>query len=224
MRILPISEINKLGDGETVPSLTGRLTSIFDVKSGTNAKGEWSIQNATLRDGTGEIKVSIRNRAEIPRSWKGREVVIACNDGEHGLTGIKASDDTYREKTSRIVCVTGSAHIDLVEGSPAPQYTPPPAPMMQAPRQTQPPTNGNSNGASAPVDSVKAARKDLNRMANLYLHCLHAADYVRAEWDKDVEIHGVMSDEQFQACTSSLFIQSTRDGLLMSIPTGSFGK
>jgi hypothetical protein len=84
--------------------------------------------------------------------------------------------------------------------SPAP-YTPPPTPAAPAPAQVPAPVNGNG----------KTAEVRLAHYAKAYLRCIDAAVYVKVEYERK---HGVsMTPDQFQACTSTLFIAGQKDNL-----------
>lgn len=228
MRILPISDIlTQLDHDDTVDSVVAQVIDIHKRHSGTNANGEWSLQNLLIRDATGEIKVQLKDREDFPTAFKNRVVCFECNQGPKGKTGLKAKDDEYKGKKSRILSVTPTAQIDLHEqatpATPPPQQTqrPPAAPPTQtAPQHQSPPqqTNGNGNGHTG-----RDVRKVLNKLANLYLHCYEAGDYVYRTVN---EMHGPdsMNADQFQACVSSLFIAAQREGLELDVQGGKFQK
>ena len=240
MRVIPISEVFNFEPNETVPCVQGQITNVYRQNRGTNANGDWAIQNAFLKDRSGEIKLKITDRDEIPAAWKGRTICISCNNGQKGMTGMKAKDDEYKGKVTRLISVTPTAAIEPVdpnsEDSPqdepksngtsnhSREATPPPQRQPEQAQREHSHTNGNGNGHSngnGNGEGAQAVRKSLNRMANLYLHCLVAADYVKTEWERE---GGQMTPEQFQGCTSSMFIQANRDFLAAKVPTGKFSK
>lgn len=226
MRIVNISDVLQYTAGETVPSVRGLVAGIFARTTGQNSNGDWSFQNLTLKDSTGEIKVKLKDCDELPLTLKGKQVILSCNEGQHGLTGVKAQDDEYRGKVSRILWVTKSHHIEVVDGqqqqAPATRQSEPPpqsAPARQPAHDPVPaPVNGNGH-------DQKAVKLALNKYANLYLHCLEAGLYVRSTFDAaHHQEQTVMTDDQFQACVSAIFIQATRDFLAGSVETGKFAK
>lgn len=221
MRVVPIKELAVLTLGETVPSVRGKLTAIYDRKTGQGQNGEWSLQNCELTDSTGKIKVKLDDRDALPKDWRGREVYISCNNGDKGLTGIKIKEETYKGNTSRILSVTESAHLDDAaaqeppQDEPAPAKAPKAAPTQAAPAQAKP-VNGNGNGNGG-KESIKAY---LNRQANLYLHCMEAAKYVVDTFDN---LHpDSISPDHFQGVCSCLFIQASRDFKAADVATGTF--
>lgn len=237
MREVPIADIYKLGHKEILPSVRGVLIELVPMKQDKNSKGPWSIQKGVIRDSTGEIAVKFMNRfRELPQSLINREILISCKEGDRGMTGVYSYDDTYPGETSRIVEVTATALIDDADGRssddqpPANQnrggqhQQPPTRTGTSQPAQSQPTKQATNKPASpAPATNggaVGDVKRTLNRMANLYLHCLEAGSYVAGTYDS---IHDAkMTDEQFQACVSSLFIQATRENLYRELPIGSF--
>lgn len=224
MRILKIADVCALEDGETVPSVRGRLTAIYDRKSGQNDRGAYSFQNAELDDGSGKIKVKLKDRDALLPVWKGKLVVISCNESKTGLTGVKAADDEYKGKISRILWVTPSAHIDLAE---ADNQQAPAEPTRQSAPASQPAKAPNGNGHApapatghAPGNGQPTVRQRLNRLANLYLASLDAGMYVARTFEE--QAGEPMSGEHFQACVSSLFIQATRENLQDQIAGGKY--
>ena len=78
-------------------------------------------------------------------------------------------------------------------------------------------TAGNASVGGGSDEST--VRERLNKYANLYAHCLVAGTYVKKTY---AELGGQMTDEQFQACVSALFINASKDGLQGLVATGMF--
>lgn len=218
MRVVSIGEVKQLDHKEVVPSVRGILKSVFKPNAGTNDHGPWSIQNVMLKDSSGEIKVSLRNRDEIPLTAKGQAILIECNDGDKGKTGVYAEDDDYRGKVERIIKVTGSAKIEIGNGATETTQTPPPpspptgtgptgAATPPKPQTTTPQTQTNGNGHG---DSLRNAAK---RLARDYYRTMEAVLEMRIAWDKE-NPHATMTDTHYQAACASVFIQLSRDGLV----------
>ena len=218
MRIVPIKEIFGLESGETVPAVKGTIKNVYDQSKGTNAHGDWKLQNIVVADGTGEIKVKLADRDPIPLAWKGKQALIECNDGGKGLTGIKAKDDDYRGKVSRILSVTASAHVNLVDGQAGPpvQQAPPALqPPAQAPARTPAPSapqqsaasqnHGNGHGSKVAQAAAERARD--------YYRVMEAVETMREAWATK-HPQAVMTDAHFQAACSTVFIQLQRDGVI----------
>lgn len=100
-----------------------------------------------------------------------------------------------------------------------PQQHPQQQPPYQPPQQPQQPPQQ----PAARENPVAHCKRELNKIANGYLFCLAAGEYVRGEWDKG-HPDRPMSDEQFQATVSTIFIAADRRMLFTDIPTGSIEK
>jgi hypothetical protein len=242
MRLVPIKEALTMV-GETVPSIRGRITAVQKpIKSPENdadGKPKWGpFQKIDVQDNTGQITVKIWCHDEIPASAKGQEILVMAKDGQRGLCGCKAKEDEYRGKKSVILDVSDAGIVEVGCGqSNAPaQTSSQTAPAAQGQSQVAQQGNGaaSSNGHSGNGHSngngsgggLPEVRKRINKMANLYLHCLAAAEYVQEQWETSKGKSGdrVMPAEQFQACVSSIFIEACRSQLVFETPGGAFNK
>jgi hypothetical protein len=223
MRVVSIGEVKQLDHKETVPSIRGIIKAVFKPNTGSNDKGPWSIQNVVIKDGSGEIKVSLRNHEiEVPASAKNQPILIACKESDKGKTGVYAEDDEYRGKVERILKVTGSATVQIGNGSVQAQSTPEPPRRHEVPPDseqdlaqrglapTQPRTNGNGNGnGNGHADKVRDAAKV---RARDYYRVLEAVQEMRQAWDAKHPA-ALMTDGHFQAACASVFIKLDRDGV-----------
>lgn len=154
MRKLTIAEVKALDDEELVPCIQGEVTAIYNRKEGESSKGPWSFQDLTLKDETaGEIKVTLNNRIALAKTAKGKTLMFTCSKGDHGLTGVKAKDNEYNGKTTRLLWVTPSAEIDFVDGGSDNNNSEGPEPPSYSEADEEhgqptpaPKTNGNGNG------------------------------------------------------------------------------
>ena len=110
MRIIPIADVFGMDHDDTVDAVCGTVTELFPRKNGTNSNGEWSLQNLKLKDQTGEIQIQLKDRDALPQNFKGKAIIIHCNQGQKGKTGLKAKNDNYKGP-QRIISVTPTAHI-----------------------------------------------------------------------------------------------------------------
>lgn len=76
--------------------------------------------------------------------------------------------------------------------------------------------------APQPQINLASAKQKLNQMANLYLLCMDAADYVASENKAQTNIQ--MTNEHYQACVSTLFIQAEKYHIHTMVPTGKLPK
>lgn len=238
MRIIPLADALKMEDGEKVTAVCVKVDAIWDRKTGTNANGEWSLQNVTVQDPKNPkitMKVKFGNVDPIPKVWKGKQIMIACTKSDkHGLVGVVVKDDSYTDKSGnevnqKILSVTKAAEYGPAEqlgtggGSQASEPengggddqpagdgddTPPPAPAKK-----DPPPNQAGRGFPA----IKALAKE---KANLYLIALEAVGYV-SECNK-IKTGKELTLEQQQTATASIYISLERSGGADVVPTTDF--
>lgn len=164
MRVTPIKEIADLEADEKIMAVHGRVKQVYGFSSGTNAHGDWSIQNIIIADRTGEIKVKIKDHDEIPKAWKGKDVLIECTKHDkHGWIGVKAVDDEWTKKgaskptITRIVSISKTGNIDLAtEASDSEGGDEERRPQRQQ-REERPPAKDERSAADAMDDDL--ARK-----------------------------------------------------------------
>jgi hypothetical protein len=113
---MTIAEIKSIKDGSTVDSLSGLVENVYERHAGSKNGKAWSLQNIILKDSAGIVKVLLDGRKECPKSMEGKAVSFSSVNGEKGLTGMFAKDDTYNGKTTRIVKVTSVAAVKVIEG------------------------------------------------------------------------------------------------------------
>lgn len=235
-RIVPLAEIFKCDPGEQLPAIRGKVMSVGKYFSGTTDKGPWSFQKVVLQDQSGKAETKFKGRDELDGTCVGKVMFIVANNGERGLTGIKAEDDEYKGKVTRIALVTPSAEVtfgkgDWTEGGTAKQAAPAaakkasqpstPAPDDDYPAGVEPPFDTGSQVGDTAAESEKpdktwdAIKHDVNRIRKLHLLCCAAAAHNALALHKA----GIaVGDEFMQAATATLFIESCKRGGVASVP------
>lgn len=223
MRVVSIAEVKSLDPKEVIPCVRGRLVEVVKRQTGEKDGKHWSIQRFKIKDNTGEVWVKAwDNDTEIPLSAKGQGILIECNDGNKGKTGVYAHDNEYNGKVERQIRLTASAKIDIENGNgahEAPQTQRAPEPddereladkglaPVQPPPQAPAKTNGNGTEHG---DVVRNAAK---RCARDYYRCMEQVLEMRTAWDK-ANPEAAMTDAHFQAACASVYIQLSRDGVV----------
>lgn len=141
-----------------VMAVSGVVDSVYERNSGTNNHGDWAIQNIWIKDGKDKIKVKITDREAIAPTLRGCKIYLCCTNTQSGWQGLKVKDDTYKNKTSKILSCTPSAEISFPDGGatlpgqqqPAPNQNPAPAQQQSAPQQHDQRSMHGSGQASAP--------------------------------------------------------------------------
>lgn len=151
-----ISAIAGLRTGVTLDCIRGTFTKIYtDVKSGDNANGPWSFQNATFKDLNGDtIKVKFKNQDTVPQSWAGKLVEVVTVGGAKAK-GIEVSE--YNEKKELLLHPT--VEFNWIQGD-ARQETRRPDPPddrqshREAPAQRQEPESRQTQRQEPPPGNV----------------------------------------------------------------------
>lgn len=122
MRVTPISEIASLKDKETIMRVEGEITKVYEHASGGEGDKAWTRQNFYFKDSSGEIKGQAWNKQDLQPLTKKR-VAITCHHGPKGYSGVYVDDNTYKEKTTRLLKLTQTAQIEQLNGDAKPPPT-----------------------------------------------------------------------------------------------------
>lgn len=160
MRLVELSDVSGLSDGEIVPAIKATVKAVFPPRTGQGKHGEWRVQNAILISNGTEVRASFWS-IDVS-DLKGKEVTIQSQAGKRGLEGIKVK---YNEqKSENELSITDKARID---GGNV--------------------TNTTGSKASAPAPQrssapdVDGTRKRAMQLANLYLVAHRAAKWIKDE-------------------------------------------
>lgn len=138
-----------MGDGEIPPGLCGKIKTVMNFNRGESDHGPWTLQNIILtdvQDPKAEVKVKLKNRDPLPKTIKGRVMYFTCTQSDKGLTGLKMTSETYKNKTSNVVNCTATAwmgEVDPTQGQAQqhpyqPPYNPPGHPAPNQPPYVPP--------------------------------------------------------------------------------------
>ncbi len=174
--------LEHLDDKAPIPKFVGKLTKLYPAKqSKPGDEKQWCIQNGELTDPAGHtIPVMFKDRPPMEvKSWQNKQVILTCNDGEKGTTGVWVFDDEYNGSITRKIKVTPTGHIDYADGSEQPA----PAEQQQRPATQQAQPSGQhattrqnqTQRKAAPAGGMKEARRVIAQVAALHDVCLDAA-------------------------------------------------
>jgi hypothetical protein len=131
-----------LPDKAPIQEVHATIKKVYQPKTGTvNRPGNkmhgkaWKIQTLVLMDAEGtEMDCKVNDQKEdIPRSWEGRDIIIAAYNGDRGTSGVYAHDDDHDGK--RKLRLTATADISLVDNGSHAQPGRPAQQVRQEPRQ-----------------------------------------------------------------------------------------
>ncbi len=110
-----VAEIKAMPEDDTVFCFIGKIKKRYARIAKENDRGPYSFENLDLTDATGsEIKAKLKDCEPLPAEMTvGKSISILAHKGDKGWTGVKAKDDEYKGKVSRILWITPSAVISL---------------------------------------------------------------------------------------------------------------
>jgi hypothetical protein len=148
MRLVSLSEIPGLDDGEPIPSLAGRVEKVYQRHTGTSSYGDWSFQDFILSDGENTVTCKAKNMDPFD-DMQGRDVVIECSKSDkHGLTGVTKLIDNYEGKIQHKIKLTGSCKIRNANGTLSGGVTRVDTGLSESP--AQPTDKTGASGSNAP--------------------------------------------------------------------------
>ncbi len=198
MQELSVAEINGLDAGFVVPAVQGKLTQIWDRKTGTHEEyGEWSIQSGVLKIGDKTIRTTFFNYPDLKRD-RNKEFLIESQKGKKGFHGVYAIDNDYNNKITRELKVTEAAKMvpasDSRDEAPEQGQAAPAAEKASAR-----PSAGQHYGADQPIEKAKRALAQVNNA--LYLSVVSVQKVVDVLADENYET----SDENFGGMCAQAF-------------------
>jgi hypothetical protein len=191
MKVAKIADVQNLADGSVIGEMVVTVKKVFPPRTGKNKFGkDWTSNGVILEDATGEVRATFWDVpvADLER----QQITIKSSAGKKGLAGISVKYSDYSK--SNELSINSSAAIFDQPGQKITQIA-----RLESQALVQ---------RSAPVGSVKTkseARVQIFNTAKLYLECIKAAEWVKEQHE--------ITLEQFQACTSSLFISADKAGL-----------
>lgn len=186
-------------EGDVIGSVSGRIQKVWDWKDGDGKYGRYSFQNIELVDGRDTIKVVLKDRDELnERDWKGAQVIISSTEGKKGYTGVKAKDDVYKGKTTRIVWVTATADITEDRGGAPSRDKERSDDRREAPREREPerenrreerPVRGEDRGSAE-----KKVWRPLGVTVGMVINCACASLTAQGKELDPIEVYKIASD------------------------------
>lgn len=221
--VTPLSDIAAMAADTIVQCVRGKVTGLFKRITGQKKDGAaYSFENGTISGDGVEVRFTLNNCEPLDKNLKGKVVLICCNHGKHGWTGVKVKDDDYDGKTRKILWITPSGKVEI-EGA-AQSSLPPP---NEAPSDTPPPSTRRPASPSGKVsgeagrEAYKNAKRLISRMANMMIRIDGAATVVSDAIGQ--EEGEPLSAERHDAIRTTLFIQASYEKLYHHFPPLSTG-
>lgn len=195
-RIVNLAEIpTGYSNGELLPSLVGRITKLYQRKTGEGQYGPWSVQGGKIEGNGATIDISFFDLPD-QGNLTGKEVVISCTQGDKGPIGVSVDDNEYKGKTTRRIKVQKQADIAFATGAPqahapaqnAPSHPPQNAAPPQQPH-SQPTSQRPPPGSDHDINEVKKAivqNGNLRLLVGVYMETVFAPAF-KAKTGKDLD-------------------------------------
>lgn len=215
MNVTTIDEILNAEDEFNPQSFKGEVKRVYDFKEGEGARGKWTLQPILVSSGGKEVRVVFSGRNQYASTdIEGTEIYAKAHPTKSGgYSGLKVKISEWKGEKKKELFVYESADVsfgDEDKGSAIIDY-----PKTDAKTETAS-DNESFETFEANEDAVDAVKKALTKSANMMLVCLDAAKYVKSQYEGKHDTE--MTDDQFQAISSSLFINADKRGLINEMP------
>jgi hypothetical protein len=190
--------------GTVIPSIQGRIVSVFPPKEGKGEHGAWKLQNISIEDDTGKCQVTLSGLPDsLTDLHKGKEIYLQSCGTKFGLKGVSVEKRDYTNKEGKEISaiglkVTKTADIRFPGMEGYQEH-----PQEESRNEPEPVSSADTNKSLPRVNSLRNTANPaerLNQLKNLYEVCLHKAE----------EIEGLGDTREVASC---LFIQAVREGL-----------
>jgi hypothetical protein len=190
-----ISQLLTAPEGYACTGLEGEVSKIYKRSVFSNAKGDNSVQKVIIQDASGSsIRCAFWGRDEFPYG-EGTKILITPTSQGKGLT---IKDNEYQGKTTKELNVGDKCGIVQIDEYSDQTET------ESSNAITTAENTSSSNASMLPVPLVQNI--------NLIDLCIQGATTLRTKYPN-------MTDDQFQAITSSLFIECNRQNVGKSMPS-----
>ena len=217
-----VADLSPLAPETIVPSVTGAIVEVGRyIYKEEGQYGPYSFQDAKITDGRSTFPVLFSSCPEFNQADVGVTKTFQCSAGKFGPAGLQIKvKKAYKDRPAMNVLQIGKQAIVSTPGTvTAASFAP-----TQAPAPARPPSEApNLHQAAAPTTDlatmkrqVHDARQIIAQMANLFILCGMAADYVEScHMDENGE---KMTPDQRQSATACLFIEANKRGLANTMP------
>lgn len=211
MKSYTIKEAQEMS-GQVIPRIVVKVLKVYDRKTGEGQYGPWSLQNAEIQDSSGKMKL-VFSKLPSQASLEGKTMVFKSLETRHGLKGVEAKENTYKDKTTVELKVNNLALI--VSDNDEPNVE-----MVKPTGQDEPPMDFPLKGLeNVSHDQVKTnialAKNRLTQLAGLYDLCWKTTNNMEASNDINEFSQNLVLKKDIASC---LFIQSVREGLADKMP------
>lgn len=219
MKTTQCSEAAELEDGLPVLQIEGVLQNVYTRTSGGEGEKRWTKQDCVLQDDSGTAKVVVWNHDDLQRLTGQKVRISAVKGTKGGFKGLFSYTNEWKGKTTKGFKVTDLGKVESVNGASSEPQSPP------ARQESQGVSGQRGEAASDSGNGLKAARQAAWQATEAFKIALGAASAIKTEFElgtpsglKNTPPNRKLSEDQFQAITSSIFIFLDRHGLVDKLP------
>lgn len=207
-----IADIKNYPPGSQIDQVQGRISKVFDARTGTKNGNPWRLQNFVLQDGQGnEIKATAFGHPELG-IYQGKDVVIAQGANHKGQPdGIEVKLNDYNGKKTNELVISKYGTFQFIQFGGSTPVAPKPS----------------DNDSVIPVtvkdypikaqEQAAAGRAALNDIGALYVACAEVAVAVQA----NLKGKGLEVINDLQTLSTSLHIEANKKGIRIPADTPS---
>lgn len=221
MKTTTIQELLSSSEDFNLEAFRADIKKVYEAKEGVSANGNWRLQPCLVSDGKNDIRVVFSGRnAFSPSDLEGKELFAQAYKSKAGnISGIKLKVSEWKGKEKKEVFIYEAARLSFgdEDAGTATFASDNESERKIVKEGSIKQSTDEFEEFSKSEDNIQGAKQDLAKSANLMLLCLDASRFVKTEYEGK---HGSqMTDDQFQAITSSLFINADKRGLISKMPS-----
>lgn len=191
---------------ELIKKISGKLTKLYDAKTGETNDRPWSIQNGEIElEGFGPAKIVFFNN-EQDKSMRGSDITIKSTKDKRGMNGLTYVVETYRGKETEKLKVISTAEVSIASDNEEADD----AGWTDAPSEKQ----AEKPAASKPAKPMTyhADKKPMNIVAGMMVQA--SADIHKECHNAVMQAHEgtKLDNETTRAYVNSVFIEANKQG------------
>lgn len=208
-KTITIKEALSFPEGTPIPRIVGKVTHIFDRKSGEGKRGAYTIQSGVIEQDGSKILFTVWNKPEFPQDYKGQTIIFRAGTGKKPTMTLKSD---FKDASKRTLNVTASCFVltEDEETDDIPMEFPDPELKKQQAQQSAPQANVAQKKA-IPANGVQEVKHRVMQLANLREICDHAAQFLYDDANR-------FNEEYVKDIATSIFIQACRESLHDKLP------
>jgi hypothetical protein len=208
-----VAQLATLAKDTPVTSISGTISNLGRRNEGSGKYGPYSFQDATLTDSSGSIPLTFGNLPDQAH-LNGQSVTFMLGRTGRGVSVIEK--ENYRSHQLEKILKIDGKNATIVPGQIVQSAVATATSHQQMPIPAQLPPTQTATGSLPTQEDVTKARGGIAQIANLYILCGMAANYIDGKLME--ETGEKFTPETLQKTTACLFIEANKKGLGARLP------